>query len=141
MAAVAASDTIGFRETIDVSGFVLARRWTMMTTSLHGRGRKLLAATLAAAVLLPVSSAEAWWGPGGPAAWAWDPQEAFLEEYGYLDRYGPTIGDIRRMHRDSWRAARGYPVRIANVGPYGPTRGDIKRQHHRKMRRMWGYPY
>ena len=115
----------------------------MKTTSQRRTVRKLLAATLAAAVFLPAPTADAWgpWGPWGPVAGGWDPHEAYLEEYGYLDRYGPTLGDIRRMNRDSWRAARGYPVRIDNVGPYGPTMSDVIRQNRRKMRRMWGYWY
>jgi hypothetical protein len=48
--------------------------------------RKLLAVTIAAAALLTMTSANAWWGPGGPIAWGWDPHEAYLEEYGFFDR-------------------------------------------------------
>jgi hypothetical protein len=102
--------------------------------------RKLLAVTIAAAALLTMTSANAWWGPGGPVAWGWDPQEAYLDEYGFFDPYGPSISDIERMHRDNWYAARGYPV-FRGVGPYGPSVSDIRRQYMRKLRRSWGYPY
>ena len=96
---------------------------------------------LADALVLPVTSAEAWWGPGGPVGWGWDPQEAYLHEYGYDHPYGPTLGDIRRMQRDNWRAFRGYPVYVDNVGPRGPTLADVTRQQRRKYRHVWGYPY
>jgi hypothetical protein len=113
----------------------------MKTTSRHGTGRKLLVAMLAGALVLPVSTADAWWGPGGPMAWGWDPQEAYLHEYGYDHPYGPTLGDIRRMQRDNWRAFMGYPVYIDNVGPRGPSYADVTRQYRRKLRNTWGYPY
>jgi hypothetical protein len=103
---------------------------------------KLLAAAIAVAALFTVSSANAWWGPGpvGPGYWGWDPQEAYLDEYGFFDRWGPSISDIERMHRDNWYAARGYPV-YRGVGPFGPSLTDIRRQQMRKWRRAWGYPY
>ena len=101
---------------------------------------KLLAVAIATATLFTMSSANAWWGPGGPGVWGWDPHEAYLEEYGFFDRYGPSISDIDRMHRDNWYAARGYPV-FRGVGPYGPSVSDIRRQQMRKLRRSWGYPY
>jgi hypothetical protein len=102
--------------------------------------KKLLLAALTAATLLVATAAEGWWGPGGPGAWGWDPQEAYLEEYGFLDPFGPTPGDIRRMQRDRWREMMGYPVYRAGVGPYGPRPSDVRRQYHRKARRLWGYP-
>jgi hypothetical protein len=102
--------------------------------------RRLLAATIATIVLLAATSANGWWGYGGPGAWAWDPQEAYLDEYGFLDRWGPSRMDIDRMYRDNWYAARGYPIH-RGVGPYGPSMSDIHRQQMRKMRRAWGYPY
>lgn len=81
----------------------------MKTTSRHGTGRKLLVAMLAGALVLPVSTADAWWGPGGPVAWGWDPQEAYLHEYGYDYPCGPTPGDIRCRQRNNWRVFMGYP--------------------------------
>lgn len=113
----------------------------MKATSRHGIGRKLLAALLGAALLLPATSAGAWWGSGGPAAWGWDPQEAYLHEYGYDNPYGPTPADFRRMQRDNWRTWMGYPVRVDNVGPLGPTYSDVARQNRRKLRHTWGYAY
>jgi hypothetical protein len=113
----------------------------MKTASSKGSIRRWLAAALAIAVMLPVSTASAWYGPWGPAVTGWDPQEAWMEEYGYLDRFGPTLADIRRLNRDQWRTAMGYPVRVGGIGPYGPTRSDVIRQHNRKMRRAWGYSY
>ena len=101
---------------------------------------KLLAATISAAGLFTMTSANAWWGPGGPGPWGWDPYEAYLEEYGFFDPYGPSRADIRRMYRDQWDAARGYPT-YRGVGPYGPSLSDIRRQHRRKLRWAWGYPY
>lgn len=113
-----------------------------MNKSLHHKTKKkLLTAAITAAILFTATSAGAWWGPGGPYAGGWDPYEAYLEEYGLLDRYGPSRGDIRRMHRDNWRAMMGYPVYRDDVGPYGPTRSDVRRQYHRKAKRLWGYPY
>jgi hypothetical protein len=108
----------------------------MKTNSLNRSVKKPLVALLAAALLLPVSTANAWRGP----AVGWDPQEAYLHEYGYLDPYGPTLGDIRRMQRDSWRYFMGYPVYIDNVGPRGPTYADVIRQQ-RRMYRPGGYWY
>ena len=101
---------------------------------------KLLAVTFAVATLLTMTSAHAWWGPGGPGVWGWDPHEAYLNEYGFFDPYGPSGADIRRMYRDNWDATRGYPV-YRGVGPYGPSLSDIRRQQKRKFRRAWGYPY
>jgi hypothetical protein len=103
---------------------------------------KLLAVAIAAAALLTMTSANAWWGPSpvGPGVWGWDPYEAYLDEYGFFDRYGPSATDIERMYRDNWYAARGYPV-YRGVGPYGPSASDIRRQYMRKLRRSWGYPY
>ena len=107
----------------------------------QGVKNKLLAATITVVVLLPATSAYAWRGPVGLYAGGWDPHEAHLNEYGFLDRYGPTRGDIQRMHRDNWMAMRGYPSHRRGIGPYGPTLSDIRRQHHRKGRRFRGYPY
>ena len=103
-------------------------------------GMLLLTAAIASACLFTAPPAWSWWGPGGPWPGMWDPQEAFLEEYGFLDRHGPSRGDIRRMHRDRWKAMRGYPVYIDGVGPYGPSLSDVRRQQRRQMHRFRGYP-
>ncbi len=115
----------------------------MKTTTRSKSGRHLLTATIAAVILLSATSANAWWGWGRawPLTGAWDPTEAYLYEYGFLDPYGPTTGDVRRMHRDNWRAMLGYPIRRDGVGPYGPRLSDIRRQQYRKARRFRGYPY
>jgi hypothetical protein len=63
---------------------------------IDGQKRKLLAAVTAMIVLTVTTTAN--------AAWICDPQVAYLEEYGFLDPYGPSRGDIRRLHRDQWRA-------------------------------------
>ena len=71
--------------------------------------RKGLIAFLVAA-LLPVAAANAWWGGYAPAPgyyWGCDPQTAYLQEYGFLDPFGPSRGDMQRLHRDEWRAANG----------------------------------
>jgi len=113
-----------------------------MNQPYHREIRKpLLAASLAITACLATVSANAWWGPVGPYAGGWDPQEAYLDEYGFFDRFGPSRSDIRRMHRDNWQAWRGYPVYRSGLGRYGPTLSDIRRQQHRKTRRFWGYPY
>jgi hypothetical protein len=111
----------------------------MNRSSSHKTRKKLLAMAISAAVLFPATSADAWWGPGGPGAWGWDPQEAYLNEYGFLDRYGPTPGDIRRMQRDNWKEMLGYPAHRSGIGLYGPRPSDVRRQQYRKARRFWGY--
>ena len=113
-----------------------------MNTPKHQNTRKI-SLTLAAttAILLTSTSTHAWWGPGGPPVGGWDPHEAYLHEYGFLDRHGPTMGDLRRMHRDNWKLLTGHPVYLKGVGPYGPTYSDVIRQQRRKHRRFWGYPY
>ena len=63
--------------------------------------RNWLAAITAAVALLTATSANAW---GGYRGWSCDPQTAYLEEYGFLDRWGPSRGDIRRLNRDQWKA-------------------------------------
>jgi hypothetical protein len=113
----------------------------MLNSLQHKIRNTLLAAAMGVALFTPAGNANAWWGPGGPAVLGWDPHEAYLNEYGFLNPYGPSIGDIRRMHRDQWRAMRGYPVRIGGMGPYGPRPSDVMRQYHRKARQMWGYPH
>ena len=113
----------------------------MNTTITYSITRKLPMVAIASAILLLAEPASAWrGGPWGPAPLAWDPHEAYLDEYGFFDRYGPRRGDIRRMQRDNWHRMRGYPV-YPGIGRHGPTLSDIRRQHQRKLRRAWGYPY
>jgi hypothetical protein len=64
----------------------------------------ILVPLLAAAVLLPTASAQAYWR-GYDSDWRCDPKLAYLEEYGFLKLRGPSRGDIRRLHRDQWKAA------------------------------------
>jgi hypothetical protein len=112
-----------------------------MNRSLHNAlKRMLLVMTVAAAVIFSTAIAQAWWGPGQGMG-SWDPQEAYLDEYGFLDPYGPTPSDIRRLHRDQWKSMMGYPVSYQNMGPYGPRPSDLRQQYHRKTMRAWGYPY
>ena len=106
----------------------------------HKTKKRMLTAAITAVILFSATSAGAWWG-AGPYAWRWDPYEAYLDKYGFLDYHGPSRGDIHRMHRDNWRAMMGYPVYRDGVGLHGPTRSDVRRQYHRKARRLWGYPY
>lgn len=95
---------------------------------------------VAAYCLVASSVASAWWGGPGYGAWAWDPQEAYLYEYGFYSPYGPSPSDIRRMYRDNWLATMGVPV-YRGTGPYGPTPSDIRAQQRRKYYRSLGYPY
>lgn len=111
----------------------------MGRSSDHKTRKRLLVTAISSALLFTATSTNAWWRPGVPYAWGWDPNEAYLNEYGFLDRHGPTIGDIRRMHRDNWKEMRGYPVYRSGVSLYGPRPSDVRRQHQRKARRLWGY--
>jgi hypothetical protein len=100
----------------------------------------ILVMAAAATMIFSTATAQAWWGPAaGPGLW--DPHEAYLDEYGFLDPYGPSRSDIRRLHRDQRRAMMGHPVYYQNVGPYGPRPSDLRRQFHRRAMRAWGYPY
>ena len=58
--------------------------------------RRLLAIVTATMVLLGSTTAN--------AVRICDPHFAYLDEYGFLDRWGPSLGDIRRLNRDQWRA-------------------------------------
>jgi hypothetical protein len=110
----------------------------MRESFLQGARALSFAASIVAAMLVPTGSADAW---GGPGVWGWDPQEAYLNEYGFFDRYGPSRGDIQRMYRDNRRAMWGYPVYRGDIGPYGPTWSDVRRQRQRMLRRSLGYWY
>lgn len=94
---------------------------------LHGNKGKLFAALMVFGALFPAASANAWWGGYGPGGWGCDPQWAYLEEYGFLDPYGPSRGDLLRLNRDQWRAARG----MAYYGGYwsdDPVTKAMRRQ-------------
>jgi hypothetical protein len=81
---------------------ISARRCVMRKSFLNGTKRKVLVAVIAA--LLPAAMANAYWGGYAPGGWGCDPQAAYLEEYGFLDPFGPSRTDMRRLHRDEWRA-------------------------------------
>jgi len=66
--------------------------------------RTLMACGLAATVLLPAATANALWR-GYDSDWRCDPKLAFYEEYGFLKINGPSRSDIKRLHRDQWKAA------------------------------------
>ena len=112
-----------------------------MNRSLHtGVKKMIMVIAVAATVIFSTTVAQAYWGPGLGVG-SWDPQEAYLDEYGFLDPYGPTPSDIRRLHRDQWKAMMGYPVSCQHIGPYGPRPSDLRQQYHRKAMRIWGHPY
>ena len=74
----------------------------MSRSSGDRRHGKWLVAVTAALALLTAASANAWWG--GYSGRTCDPHMAYLDEYGFLDRWGPSRGDIRRLNRDQWKA-------------------------------------
>ena len=65
---------------------------------------KILAFALTITVLLPAPTANARWR-GYDSDWRCDPKLAFYEEYGFLNINGPSRSDIKRLHRDQWKAA------------------------------------
>jgi hypothetical protein len=113
----------------------------------------LAGAVIVTAAALPLQSANAWWGgPWGPAGpWGypgmavppavskipgWSPQE-IAEKYDFYGPYGPSITDIRRLHRD---LAWGRPMDDL-YSPLGPSPTDIRRQERRAFHRSMGLPY
>jgi hypothetical protein len=97
-----------------------------MSGSFRHRSRGgLLAALITVGVLFPAASADAWWGGYGPGRWDCDPQWAYLEEYGFLDPWGPSRSDWQRLNQDQWRAMRyGY----YGGGYYDPVTRAMRRQ-------------
>jgi hypothetical protein len=89
--------------------------------------RKLLAALMAAGMLLPAAAADAWWGGYGPGGSGCDPQWAYLEEYGFLDPYGPSPGDWQRLNRDQWRAITA-PAYHGGYGNHDPVAKAVRKQ-------------
>lgn len=96
--------------------------------------RKSLMFAAGIAALMISTSAGAWWGGYDRNAWRCDPQMAYLDEYGFLDYYGPSRNDIRRLNRDQWRAIY-----------YGDWRYDPYEKALRKncpgYSSRWGGPY
>lgn len=102
---------------------------------------------VAAAALLPLQSASAWWGPWGPVgAWGapvvvlppgveripgWSPEET-AARYGFDGPYGPSITQIRRLHRD---LAWGRPFDDLYNSPLGPSPTELRRQERRAFLR------
>ena len=74
----------------------------MSRSSGDRRHGKWLVAVTAALAVLTATSANAWWG--GYSGRTCDPHQAYLDEYGFLDPWGPSRGDIRRLNRDQWKA-------------------------------------
>lgn len=108
----------------------------MSRSFLHRNKGKLLSILTAAALLFPVSVANAWWGGYGPG-WGCDPQWAYLEEYGFLDPYGPSPTDWRRLQRDQWRAARSGAY-FGDYWRHDPVATAVRRQCH-GWRRSYHY--
>ena len=92
--------------------------------------RKLLASVLAVGVLLPAASANAWWR-GYDSDWRCDPKLAYLEEYGFLNINGPSRGDIKRLHRDQWKAAYYRDAR------YDPVIKALRKRCPHRSRYRW----
>jgi hypothetical protein len=97
---------------------------------------KLLAALMATALALPAATASAWWGGYGAPGWGCDPHWAYLEEYGFLDPYGPSPTDWRRLNRDQWRAATSGAY-YHNFRRYDPVAQAVRRQCHLSQRPYW----
>ena len=105
----------------------------MMNISyLHANKRNILASLVAGVVLLSTGSANAWWGGYGPdLKRSCDPQEAYMIEYGFRDHWGPSIGDLRRLDRDQWKAVY-----------YGDVRYDpVVKALRKRCPRSWGTAY
>ena len=87
------------------------------------------------AALAASASAGAWWGGYDHNAWRCDPQMAYLDEYGFLDYYGPSRTDFRRLNRDQWRAIY-YGDRR-----YDPLEKALRKNCPRYPNRWGGGPY
>jgi hypothetical protein len=94
--------------------------------------KKILIPLLAAAVLLPMASANAWWR-GYDSDWRCDPKLAYYEEYGFLKFRGPSQGDIRRLYRDQWKAAYYGDAR------YDPVRKALRKQCPQRYSGRYGW--
>ena len=108
----------------------------MNMSFLHVNNRKILASLVAGVVLLPAGSANAWWDGYGPGLnRSCDPQEAYMIEYGFLDYWGPSIGDLRRLDRDRWKAIYYGDVR------YDPVVKALRKRCSRSWSYGWDAPY
>jgi hypothetical protein len=108
----------------------------MNISFLHENKRKILASLVAGGVLLFAGSANAWWNAYGPDLnRSCDPQEAYMIEYGFLDHWGPSIGDLRRLDRDQWKAVYYGDVR------YDPIVKALRKRCPRSWRYGWHGPY
>ena len=96
--------------------------------------RKILASLVGGVALLLVGSVNAWWGYAEPTR-SCDPQTAYMIEYGFLDYWGPSIGDLRRLDRDQWKAVYYGDVR------YDPTVKALRKRCPPSWRYGWGGPY
>jgi hypothetical protein len=101
--------------------------------------KKVLVAVLAA--LLPAAAANAWWGGYGPGGWGCDPQYAYMKEYGFLDPYGPSRSDLRRLSRDEWRAATTPRYYGGYSTAEDPVTKAVRRRCPGGWNRGWHRPY
>ena len=99
----------------------------MSRSFLHQNNRKLLATLTGVVMLLAAGTTQAWWGGYGPGGWGCDPQWAYMEEYGFLDPYGPSPTDWRRLNRDQWRAAT-TPAYYGGYARHDPVTKAVRRQ-------------
>ena len=106
----------------------------MNISFLHVNKRKLLASLVAGVVLLPAGSANAWWD-GPDLNRSCDPQEAYMIEYGFLDYWGPSINDLRRLDRDKWKAIYYGDMR------YDPLVKALRKRCPRSWSYGWDDPY
>jgi len=97
--------------------------------------RKSLISIVGIMALAASTSAGAWGGGYDRNVWRCDPQSAYLDEYGFLDYYGPSRGDIRRLNRDQWRAIYYGDWR------YDPVEKALRKNCHHYSNRWWGGPY
>ena len=98
--------------------------------------RKILASLVTGVVLLLAGSANAWWGGYGPDLnRSCDPQTAYMIEYGFLDNWGPSIGDLRRLDRDQWKTVYYGDMR------YDPYVKALRKRCPRSWRYGWDAPY
>jgi len=108
----------------------------MSVSFLYVIKRKILAPLVAGAILLPAGSAHAWWDGYGPNLnRSCDPQEAYMIEYGFRNYWGPSVGDLRRLDRDQWKAIYYGDVR------YDPAVKALRKRCPRSWSYGWDDPY
>ncbi len=111
----------------------------MKKSFVNGTKRKVIVAVMAA--LLPAAAANAYWGSYGPGGWGCDPHAAYLEEYGFLDPYGPSPTDLRRLSRDEWRAATRPYTYYGGYTRETPVAKAVRKQCRGGWGRGWRRPY